>query len=92
MIVDPSAISSTFLALLRRPEWQKDAACIERPDVSFFPPRGPSPVEAIAVCSRCLVRAECLRYALANDVRFGVWGGATVVQRENMLRAAGRRR
>lgn len=29
------------------------------------------------VCSHCPVKALCLRYAIANDERYGIWGGLT---------------
>ncbi len=48
-----------------------------RPDGpgGFFPEKGGSTREAKKVCTSCEVRAECLDYALANDERFGIWGG-----------------
>lgn len=32
--------------------------------------------EAIRICFDCPVRRDCLQYALDNEERFGVWGGA----------------
>ena len=31
--------------------------------------------EAIAICKGCPVSFQCLRYAIKNDIRWGVWGG-----------------
>lgn len=39
---------------------------------------------AKAVCAGCPVRAECLEFALANDERWGVWGGTSERQRRAM--------
>jgi WhiB family redox-sensing transcriptional regulator len=39
------------------------------------------------VCARCLVRAECLDYALADRELVGVWGGLSVRERAR-VRAA----
>jgi WhiB family redox-sensing transcriptional regulator len=39
------------------------------------------------VCSGCPVDDECLRYALDNHERWGVWGGLTPRERDKMLRA-----
>lgn len=35
----------------------------------------------IRVCDRCPVKDDCLRYAIDNDITFGVWGGLTERQR-----------
>lgn len=34
------------------------------------------------VCYQCPVQIECLRYALENDQKLGVWGGLTESQRK----------
>lgn len=36
---------------------------------------------AKATCGRCPVRAECLAHALANDERYGIWGGVDMEAR-----------
>lgn len=55
-----------LFALIRRPNWWGDALCREYPEVTFFPERGDMEgiAAAFAVCGRCLVRDECLDYAL----------------------------
>jgi WhiB family redox-sensing transcriptional regulator len=68
------------------PAWMADAACREHPDVTWFPPPGESGLEAKAICGRCLVKEECLRYALEHDLD-GIWGGTTVRQRRRSARA-----
>lgn len=39
--------------------------------------------EARALCYSCLVRRECLDYALANE-KFGIWGGFSERQRKQI--------
>ncbi|WP_436793325.1 WhiB family transcriptional regulator [Actinospongicola halichondriae] len=56
------------------------------PDI-FFPDRGDSLAPAKAVCAECIVRDECLEYALANGERFGVWGGTSERERRRIRRA-----
>ena len=56
------------------------------PDV-FFPDRGESLSPAKAVCAECIVRDECLEYALDNGERFGVWGGTSERERRRLRRA-----
>jgi len=37
-----------------RPAWHADAACLEHPEVNFFPGRGESLAPAKAICAGCL--------------------------------------
>ena len=55
---------------------------------AFFPEKGGSTRDAKRVCSGCTVRAECLEYALANDERFGIWGGLSERERRRLRRRA----
>lgn len=55
------------------------------PDV-FFPDRGESLAPAMAICDQCIVRDECLEYALDNGERFGVWGGTSERERRRLRR------
>jgi WhiB family transcriptional regulator, redox-sensing transcriptional regulator len=61
-----------------------DAACLEHPEVSWFPNQGDKGAAAIAVCHRCLVRSECLALALREGLTFGIFGGTTPEQRRKM--------
>lgn len=63
------------------PRWQDHALCAETDPDAFFPEKGGSTREAKRVCRSCLVRSECLEYALENDERFGVWGGMSERER-----------
>jgi WhiB family transcriptional regulator, redox-sensing transcriptional regulator len=68
------------------PRWQRRGAC-RRPDVdpdAFFPEKGGSTRAAKAVCATCPVTAECLAYALANDERWGVYGGKSERERRKL--------
>jgi len=61
------------------------AACRGHPEVSWFPEPGQKSSPAIAICSGCPVRAECLAYAAEIGVMgwFGVWGGTTAMARHD---------
>jgi WhiB family transcriptional regulator, redox-sensing transcriptional regulator len=61
--------------------WLAEAACREADPDTFFPEKGASANPALKLCSSCLVKAECLTYALETDQRFGVWGGTTETDR-----------
>lgn len=38
------------------------------------------------VCNHCPVQDLCLRYAIANDERYGIWGGLTRRERLQVLK------
>jgi WhiB family redox-sensing transcriptional regulator len=69
--------------------WQERALCAQTDPEAFFPEKGGSTREAKRVCASCDVRAECLEYALANDERFGIWGGLSERERRKLKRGAG---
>jgi WhiB family redox-sensing transcriptional regulator len=69
--------------------WQERALCAETDPEAFFPEKGGSTREAKKICTGCEVRAECLEYALANDERFGIWGGLSERERRRLRRRAG---
>jgi WhiB family transcriptional regulator, redox-sensing transcriptional regulator len=89
--VDPVALG---IPGLRQPEddgalaWQADALCAQTDPEAFFPEKGGSTREAKKVCQQCEVRAQCLDYALANDERFGIWGGLSERERRRLRRRA----
>ncbi|MGV0801306.1 WhiB family transcriptional regulator, partial [Mycolicibacterium elephantis] len=55
--------------------WQERALCAQTDPEAFFPEKGGSTREAKRICQGCEVKDACLEYALANDERFGIWGG-----------------
>jgi WhiB family redox-sensing transcriptional regulator len=55
--------------------WEDNAACLGRPASLFFS-KSPTRIEAAkAICADCLVRSECLAYAMAIPDLVGVFGG-----------------
>ena len=64
--------------------WQQHALCAQTDPEAFFPEKGGSTREAKAVCQACQVREDCLEYALANDERFGIWGGMSERERRRL--------
>jgi len=69
-------------------EWQERALCAQTDPEAFFPEKGGSTREAKRVCLSCEVRSECLEYALANDERFGIWGGLSERERRRVKKRA----
>jgi WhiB family transcriptional regulator, redox-sensing transcriptional regulator len=68
--------------------WQERALCAQTDPEAFFPEKGGSTREAKKVCLACDVRGECLEYALANDERFGIWGGLSERERRKLKKRA----
>jgi WhiB family transcriptional regulator, redox-sensing transcriptional regulator len=66
-------------------QWMKDAACAETPDVNFYPEEGGGTYYAAQkVCNTCIVKEDCLEYALKYMETFGIWGGLGVRTRRRI--------
>ncbi len=79
-----------FLDLVESVEdrgWQARANCMGVDPDLFFPERGASTREAKEVCRGCVVREDCLEYALDNGEKFGIWGGMSERERRRLRRA-----
>lgn len=76
-----------------RPDWMADALCAETWPDAFYPDKGESAREAKDVCNGteraapCPVRDQCLAMAIANNELYGVWGGLSERERQDMRRA-----
>ena len=66
--------------------WQRQANCMGVDPDLFFPERGASTREAKEVCRGCVVREDCLEFALANGEKFGIWGGLSERERRKIRR------
>jgi WhiB family redox-sensing transcriptional regulator len=73
-------------------DWQLHAACRGVDSSLFFHPEGERGAARSArensakeVCMRCPVRAECAAHALAVREPYGVWGGLTEDEREELM-------
>ncbi|MDO0917655.1 WhiB family transcriptional regulator [Streptomyces sp. DT2A-34] len=76
-------------------DWRDHAACRhEDPDL-FYPIGTSGPMllqteQAKAVCRRCSVREQCLRWALDTEQHIGIWGGTSENERRALRRRARR--
>ena len=71
--------------------WLERAACRDVDPEIFFPTgvgvlTARQVVRAKAVCQRCPVRAECLRWAQFHASGDGVWGGLDAEERRELRR------
>jgi hypothetical protein len=64
------------------PGWQDRALCAmsDSPN-DWFPENGRPPARVRRTCAACPVRAECLRFAVENGERQGIWGGLSDEER-----------
>ncbi len=68
------------------PRWHADAACLDTHPDLFFPLRGQPTAPAVAICSTCPVRADCLAFAIDEGINHGIWGGLSARQRRALRR------
>ncbi|WP_151084154.1 WhiB family transcriptional regulator [Nocardioides cynanchi] len=73
-------------------DWWSQASCLKEDPELFFPvgTRGPAVLqveEARQVCRRCLVRTQCLEWAIASGPDHGVWGGLDAEERRQLKRS-----
>jgi WhiB family transcriptional regulator, redox-sensing transcriptional regulator len=91
---DAAALTMLRIAMAVNAEpasWLDLAACTEVDPAIFFPERGEPAAPAKRVCMTCLVRAQCLDYALEHRINHGVWGGLGERQRRALLKQNGGR-
>lgn len=63
-----------------------DLACEPAHAELFFPPenRADAPHAAMQLCLSCPAQVECANWAVDERLRFGVWGGTTPRDREEI--------
>lgn len=64
--------------------WKQEGNCLGIDPDFFFPERGASTKEPREVCKGCVVRTDCLEYALASGEKFGIWGGKSERERRRI--------
>jgi WhiB family redox-sensing transcriptional regulator len=67
--------------------WAVFSACKGTDPTIFFATTRDDERAALVVCSDCVVKDECLGFAVETRERFGVWGGTTERERKRLLRA-----
>lgn len=73
--------------VVRQRGWQKLGACHGQ-DPNVYVPEKKDSRDTIhydkSFCQGCVVKEQCLDFALANRAKKGLWGGTTPKQRERM--------
>lgn len=93
-MVLPSSTIDEHQPVYLNTAWRESGACFDSDSNAFIPfslvmERQVQQVDytvAIRVCSECLVREECLDFAVTTKQDFGVWGGKTSKQRLQLRR------
>jgi WhiB family redox-sensing transcriptional regulator len=67
-------------------DWLQHRGCKGVDIAVFFPGRGDlkSVAAAKAICATCLVRQDCLDYAIRTSQRIGIWGGLSEYERRDI--------
>ncbi len=70
-------------------DWRQMAACRDSEPTLFFPVGSTGPaLDQIAaakeICVSCVVKDECLQYALETNQEAGVWGGYAEDERRRL--------
>ncbi len=73
--------------------WQARAACRGPQAAAFFPPAHAERKEekvsrearAKSICGTCVVRRDCLDYAIRIREPHGIWGGLNEIERKQLL-------
>jgi WhiB family redox-sensing transcriptional regulator len=77
-------------------DWRVSAPCAQADPDAFFPVEERSDTEdaeyAKRICAGCSVRDACLTYAITADERWGIWGGLTTKERDDLVAARKTRR
>jgi WhiB family redox-sensing transcriptional regulator len=73
-------------------DWQFQGACRRKDPATFFHPEGERGSARLArvrtakaVCATCPVLRQCREHALAVREPYGVWGGLSEEEREQLL-------
>ena len=82
-VVIPPAAFDEWVDLAHALAATGPAPCERQPELWWHGTTRVDPA-ALAGCGSYHVREECLRYALAADERWGVWGGTTAEQRRQL--------
>lgn len=77
---------------VRDQSWMDHADCakVGAPDLWFPHPGAPGQETraVVEVCNGCPVRMDCLQFALDNGEKWGIYGGLTASERDELRGAA----
>jgi WhiB family redox-sensing transcriptional regulator len=66
--------------------FQDNANCLEADPLIFFSAKIKERATAIALCNSCVVKTECLQFALKHESIDGIYGGLLGDERKAILK------
>ena len=74
---------------LEQEAWMEEGSCVYANTELFFPVGSSMKAikqsnEAKAICNECVVKIDCLEYAIRTNQDSGVWGGTTEEERKSL--------
>jgi len=80
-------ILASFQLVDKETDWMDNAKCHTSDGISWFPEIGESRLVSTAkkFCANCPVKERCLKFALDNEIMYGVWGGKSAAERRRLL-------
>lgn len=67
-------------------DWMIKSKCRGVAPSAFFPSDGAGVELAKTICRDCVVKTECLDYAILNKQEHGVWGGESERERKRIAK------
>lgn len=75
--------------IVRKPDWRKLGACRGQDPNTYIPEKRDKKDTKHydkSICDSCVVKPDCLDFALANRAKKGLWGGTVPKERDKMYR------
>lgn len=66
--------------------WMSLSECADSAPGTFFPSDGKGVEVAKRICERCVVKEDCLEYAINTRQDHGVWGGTSERERRRIIK------
>ena len=66
--------------------FQDKANCLEADTKLFFSELRSKVDKAKALCNACVVKDECLQFALDLNIEYGTYGGLTETERKELVK------
>ena len=66
-------------------DWVEEATCRQVDPEVWFPDYQGQQWDAVKICVQCPVQYQCLMQSFTDEEEFGVWGGMTQWERQDLI-------